>query len=94
MLPSHNGRLFTGNWSKQKNDEAYGKLRQIIEALNNLDQRPILNVKELFLLADDNQSQTDGLAQTEDAAIASAWSTQPITENRASLRLQKPTDSI
>ena len=57
----------------QKYDDAYGKLRKIIEALNNLDQRPILNVKELFLLTDDNQSQAAGLAQTEDATIASAW---------------------
>ncbi len=57
----------------QKYEDAYGKLRKIIEALNNLDQRPILNVKELFLLTDDNQSQAAGLAQTEDAAIASAW---------------------
>jgi len=56
-----------------KYDDAYGKLRKVIEALNNIDQRPIPNVKELFLLTDENQSQAAGLAQTEDAAIASAW---------------------
>ena len=57
----------------RKYNEAYDKLRQMVEALNHLDQRPIANAKELFLLTDDNQSQAAGLAQMDDAALASAW---------------------
>lgn len=58
--------------SRQYN-EAYDKLGQMLQALNNLQQRPIANVKELFLLTSDNKSEAAGLAQFDDAALASAW---------------------
>lgn len=57
----------------RKYNEAYDKLRQMVEALNHLEQRPIANAKELFLLTDDNQSQAAEVAQMDDAALAAAW---------------------
>lgn len=57
----------------RKYGEAYDKLRHLMDALNGMDQRPIGNAKELFLLSDDNQSQAAGLAQMNDAALAAAW---------------------
>lgn len=57
----------------RKYSDAYVKLRHLLDALNGLDQHPITNAKELFLLSDDNQSQAAELAQMSDAALASAW---------------------
>ncbi len=53
--------------------EAYDKLRLLLKALNGLDLHPIANAKELFFLSDDNQFQAAGLAQMNDAALASIW---------------------
>lgn len=57
----------------QKYSQAYDNLRQMMESLSHLEQRPIANVKSLFLLTDDNQSQAEDLAQMDDAALAAAW---------------------
>ncbi len=57
----------------RKYNEAYDKLRQMLEALNHLEERPIANVKDLFLPTDDNKSVAAGQAQIDDAAFASAW---------------------
>lgn len=58
---------------EKSNQEAYQQLDQFLERMTEIKERPIENVRELFVVADDFKSAEVDLAAIPAAGFADAW---------------------